>query len=274
MNEAVDEIDKAGSKPVKRTVYYSDDALKKLADGYQTVSGKLNYLMEKYYLIALANSRAKEFASQGYSRRLKVMVRCIENVFTMIPPERLELPSRDELSDATINIQSFVFNVFGSADNLAWIWMLEKGQKLAGKTPIPDTHIGLGPKNETVRATLSKGFNDYLKGLDKWFDHMADLRHALAHRIPLYIPPYVIQTADEAAYKDFEAKMTDAIKRRDFASYDQLSVEQMRLGRFRPWVQHSFAENARPVVFHAQMLSDFNTVDEIGRKMLDELSRP
>jgi hypothetical protein len=164
MNEIVDEIDKDGAKPAKHAVYYSDDALKKLADGYQTVNDKLNYLMEKYYLIALANSRAKEFASQGYSRRLKVMVRCIENVFTMIPPERIELPSRDELSDATINIQSFVFNVFGSIDNLAWIWMLEKGQKLAGNTPIPDTHIGLGPKNERVRATLSREFNDYLKG--------------------------------------------------------------------------------------------------------------
>ena len=108
-----------------------------------------------------------------------------------------------------------------------------------------DTHIGFGPKNESVRATLSKDFQNYLKKLDKWFEHIADLRHALAHRIPLYIPPYVIQTADEAAYKDFEAQMFDAVKKHDFARYDQLSVEQMKLGRFRPWVQHSFEENAR-----------------------------
>ena len=73
-----------------------------------------------------------------------------------------------------------------------------------------------------------------MKGLDKWFVHIADLRHALAHRIPLYIPPYVIHIDDEAAYKDFEVKMSDAIKKHDFAGYDQLSVEQMKLGRFRP----------------------------------------
>jgi len=48
----------------------------------------------------------------------------------------------------------------------------------------------------------------------------------------------------------------------------------LKLGRFRPWVQHSFEEKAKPVVFHAQMLSDFNTVDELSRKMLDELARP
>jgi hypothetical protein len=66
--------------------------------------------------------------------------------------------------------------------------------------------------------------------------------------------------------------MSEAIKKHDFAGYDRLSVEQMKLGRFRPWVQHSFEENAAPIVFHAQMLADFNTVEELGRKMLDELN--
>jgi hypothetical protein len=251
-------------------MYYSDDALQKLKAEYQTIDGKLNHLVERYFLLDLKNSRAKEFATQGYPRRLKVMVRCITNVFGMIPPERAELPSRDELSDATINIQSFLFNVFGSVDNLAWIWMCEKGQKRADGTPIPDTHVGLGPRNDSVRRTLSKEFQEYLAGLQKWFVHIADLRHALAHRIPLYIPPYVIQEADEAAYRDFDAKMSDAIKKHDYSGYDQLSVEQMKLGRFRPWVQHSFEENAVPTVFHAQMLADFNTVEELGRKMLNE----
>jgi hypothetical protein len=252
-------------------MYYSDDMLKEMKAGYETVHGKLNHLVEKYFLLGLKNPRAREFATQGYPRRIKVMVRCIDNVFGMIPPDSAELPSRDELSDATINIQSFVFNVFGSMDNLAWIWMHEKGQKRSDGTPIPDGHIGLGPTNISVRATLSKELQDYLTGLDPWFDHISDLRHALAHRIPLYIPPYVVQTSDEAAYRDFETKMYEAIKKHDFEGYDKMSVEQMKLGRFRPWVQHSFEENARPTVFHAQMLADFNTVEEVGRKMLDEL---
>jgi hypothetical protein len=254
-------------------MYYSDEMLKEMKAGYQTVDGKLNHLVEKYFLLSLKSSRAREFATQGYPRRLKIMVRCMDNVFKMIPPDRADLPSRDELSDATISIQSFVFNVFGSIDNLAWIWVREKGQKRSDGTPIPDSQIGLGPKNTSVRATLSKELRDYLTGIDAWFQHIADLRHALAHRIPLYIPPYVIQTSDEPAYRDFEAKMSEAIRRHDFAEYDKLSAEQMALGRFRPWVQHSFEENARPTVFHAQMLADFNTVEELGRKMLNELGR-
>jgi hypothetical protein len=37
---------------------------------------------------------------------------------------------------------------------------------------------------------------------------------------------------------------------------------------------NSFEENAKPIVFHAQMLANFNTVDELARKMLDELAKP
>jgi hypothetical protein len=255
-------------------MYYSENALKMLADDYAAVNGKLGYLLEKYITLTLSNPRALEFARQGVPRRLKVLARCITNVFTQIPPERGELPSREELSDATINIQSFVFNVFGAVDNLAWVWMHHAGQKRFDGTPISDGHVGLGPKNISVRATLSREFQDYLATLDKWFEHLANLRHALAHRIPLYIPPYVIEEKDHAAYRELEAKMTEAAKKRDFAEYDRLAGEQMKLGRFRPWVQHSFEENAKPVVFHAQMLADFNTIDELARKMLEELAKP
>jgi hypothetical protein len=36
---------------------------------------------------------------------------------------------------------------------------------------------------------------------------------------------------------------------------------------------HSRTENAHPIAFHPQLLADFNTVDEFGRKMLEELGR-
>jgi hypothetical protein len=254
-------------------MYFSDDALKKLEVEYRTLNKKLEKLFEGYVLRKYQDPRAREHANQGFASRLRIMVRCIDNVFRMLPPGRTELPSRDELSDAAINIQSFVFNVFGSIDNLAWIWVSEKGQKRADGTPIPNSQVGLGSENESVRATLSQGFQNYLKGLDGWFEQIGNLRHALAHRIPLYIPPYVIATKDEAAYREFDRKMSEAIKRHDFAEYDRLSMEQLKLGKFRPWVQHSFEEGATPIVFHAQMLADFKTVDEIGRKMLEELDR-
>ena len=254
-------------------MYYHADALKEMSANYQALQGKLNQLIETYFFREFKNPRAREHATHGFPRRLKVMVRCIDNVFEKIPPDRADIPSRDELTDATINIQSFVFNVFGGIDNLAWIWVCENGQRRRDATPIRDEYVGLGPKNSSVRSTLSQEFRDYLKGLDKWFEHLSNLRHALAHRIPLYIPPYVIAKPDEAAYRDFEVKMGEAIKQHQFSEYDRLSIEQLKLGRFRPWVQHSFEEGAKPVVFHPQMLADFSTIDDLGRMMIKELDR-
>jgi hypothetical protein len=89
-------------------MYLGEETIKEMSAGYQSVRAKLNSLVEAYILRDFKNPRAREHASQGFPRRLKVMARCIDNVFQTIPPDRSDLPSRDELSDVTINIQSFV----------------------------------------------------------------------------------------------------------------------------------------------------------------------
>ena len=54
------------------------------------------------------------------------MHHCIERVFAMLPREQGERPADPVLLDATVYIQSFVMNVFGALDNLAWIWVSER----------------------------------------------------------------------------------------------------------------------------------------------------
>ena len=44
-----------------------------------------------------------------------------------------------------------------------------------------------------------------------------------------------------------------------------------KLGMFRPWMTHSFSEQARHLIFHGQLLSDYATIEEMGGKMLEEL---
>jgi hypothetical protein len=48
-------------------------------------------------------------------------------------------------------------------------------------------------------------------------------------------------------------------------------MEQMKLAKFAPWMQHSYEEGSKRIVFHPQMLRDFGTVEEVALKMLDEL---
>ena len=249
-------------------MYFQPEDLKKIQNEYSLVTGKYQDLLIRFTHRTYANSRAQEYGTQGFSRRLKTLKRCIEQVFKILPPDRADKPTNDELSDATINIQAFVFNVFGSVDNLAWLWVLEKG------LDIPRIEIGLRPKNVFVRNSFSIEFQSYLRLFDEWFGYLENFRHALAHRIPLYIPPYMVPKSAVDKYKEFDGRMTEAFAQRDFDAYERLSEEQERLGVFQPWFTHSHEEKARTVVFHAQLLADFNTVVELGQKILMELDKP
>lgn len=254
-------------------MFYSNEALDELQADYRAILRKSHRLSGSYAARNFNNRRAKEFATHGFVRRLQVLVHCIDQVFSILPPDRSDLPTRDNLADATISIHAFVFNVFGSIDNLAWIWVHEKNVRRDDGSQIPNSWIGLSKDHRTVRASLSPEFRQYLDELVGWLDHIEDFRHALAHRIPLYIPPYVVPDDKLQAYHEFEPRLAEALSRNDFATHDRLFDEQRALGDFRPYMTHSFEENAGIVRFHPQMLADFNTIEALGARMLQELDR-
>lgn len=80
-----------------------------------------------YTLFHFRSEQAREYAHQGFMRRIRTLQRCIENVFRIIPPERVDRPTKSELDDAQINLQAFYANTYGAADNLAWIFVFERG---------------------------------------------------------------------------------------------------------------------------------------------------
>ena len=162
-----------------------------------------------------------------------------------------------------------MFNLFGALDNLAWIWVEEKGIKNEDGNQLREERVGLGKKHKQIRRTFSPEFRQYLNDNHEWFKHLADFRHALAHRIPLYIPRYAIVDAKE--YEILQKKK-DALTA-DPDEYDRLTAEQMKRVQFLPVMKHSFSEKSKSVVFHPQVLSDFAMVEEIGKKMLQELER-
>lgn len=134
----------------------------------------------------------------------------------MLPPEKDAFPEHDDLIGATISIQAFVLNVFGALDNLAWIWASELPLKVSAMK------TGLGPKCKDVRASFSPGMLNYLRNLDPWFEHIVDFRDALAHRIPLYVPPYCVPDANDAAYMALDARK---LATRDKVEYERIKAE-------------------------------------------------
>jgi hypothetical protein len=101
---------------------------------------------------------------------------------------------------------------------------------------------------------------------------VSEYRDALAHRIPLYVPPGGIPTRNVDAYNDLEVRIRDALYvRGDGFAYERLKVEQEKLLIFQPLITHSITETTAHYAFHCQMVADFKTIEEIGYKLLEEL---
>lgn len=248
----------------ERKPYYAPDVLAQIEKNVATVGSRADEMLLAMMQHRFGTDRGREYAHQGFSRRIGVLRRCIENLFDIIPPERADVPSRQELRDAEINIQAFMANCYGCVDNLAWIINFEKKLNLGRRK------VGMRTHNAELRAAVSSELRTYLDGLERWFDYLIDYRDALAHRIPLYIPPGMVPQDKVDEYNELQRQINAALLKP--YEYARFSREQEQLLVFQPFIAHSAQEHSGLPFFHTQMLSDFATVEELGYKVLSELA--
>jgi hypothetical protein len=254
-------------------MFFKEKEIKDLETGYSTVFNKYHLLLKKYLSVELSNEKAQEFIHHGFLRRANLLVRCIENIYCICPPSQTngKKLSKEKLKDLTINLHAFLSNVYGCLDNLAHIWVKEQNVKNKKGNDLYDTQIGFSKKYDFVRNSFSQEFRDYLDTTESWFEYLENFRDALSHRIPPYIPPYVLNKEEAKDENNLEQEINKALMSKDWNKYEELSIKKDSLGHFVPQVTHSFSEKSKPVIFHAQIIADFNTVVEIAEKLLQEL---
>lgn len=247
---------------------FSPDQIQQLRCTLRTVEETYSELMSACLSLTTQNVKSREYILHGFLRRLGILQRCIQNVYSIYPPERSDMPLREENVDLAINLQSFVVNVFGCIDNLAWVWATERRLTIEAGGSLGPMDISF--QRMRLKKTLPPEFREYLDGLREWFKGMGDFRHALAHQIPLYIPPYTVSSADYDKHNELESQKDAAIQQRDFSEYERLDAEQTGLTGFTPMMTYS--EGSGIVYFHAQVLADWNTVAEIADRFLARLN--
>jgi hypothetical protein len=233
-----------------------------------TIESKKDRLVFKYVGHNFSQPKAREYAHHGFARRLGTLARCIENVFRLVAPNSTEVPQKEVLYDAAINIQAAIGNIYGCADNLAWVWVFERGMAIDRKD------VGLRKHHKKVRETFSQEFSSYLASLDPWFEYLVEYRDAFAHRIPLYVPPGGPLEKDHERAQELENLKSAALNALDACEYERLREEQEKLFVFGPVMCHSFSEMGAPFAFHPQLIADFLTVEQLGERMLAELQHP
>ncbi|MDQ1155487.1 hypothetical protein [Brevundimonas sp. SORGH_AS_0993] len=220
------------------------------------------------FALALPRAEPREMMQHGVSRRLFDLAHGARRVFEILPPEE-EDPGPQAIADATAFLQAFVINTFGAMDNLAWLWSLQAHITAANGRPLPRSRIGLTPGHGDLRASLSDRTQACLTRADPWFDYLEEYRHALAHRILLYIPPRTLDDEDTAEFWRLGAQVGH--EDLDWARWGEVLAAQRRLGVFQPVMMHACGEAARPVWFHGQMICDFATVIDVGEHILADL---
>ncbi len=196
-------------------------------------------LADTLVLYTFRDPIARETAVQGLTRRLNQLRHLLVKVFEVLPPEANN-PDSEAIADATAFLQAFIFGVYGAVDNLARIWVYETGIRLNDGREISVKRIGLAPANKDVRASLPVKLRAYLGGKDKWFKYLENYRHALAHRIPLYIVPRILNGEESDEFLRLDKEKLEAFRDRDHLRFEKISDRQDALGTFAPMMMHSF----------------------------------
>lgn len=248
-------------------VPYSREDIEKMKEARDLWVERKSILERSLIFYQFKVPAAREMMQHGVSRRFSNLEHTLGRVFEVIPPEA-DAPSPRDLQDATAFLQAFVINIFGVVDNLAWLWALEADVRDRGQ-PVHRMRIGFTPDHLVMRASVSERTRSCLERADRWFGYQEDYRHALAHRIPLYIPP---STVDEADVEEFQRLESVAIAKGPGSEHWTEMLGALRkLGTFEPLIMHSYGEGARPIKFHGQMINDFATVTEIGEHVAQDL---
>lgn len=248
--------------------FFSAQDVAELNKAKDDLHGKFNALKDKLVARTFNSDRGRAYAFEGLVRRLDTMIRAIDHVFNVLPPEQASIPETDDTVTATILIQSFIINVQGCLDNLAWIWVYETNQKDKWGCDLERRAVGLGEGYWFLRKSFSKRFRKYLKSRKKWFRHVSEFRDSLAHRIPLYVVPFIVSGPNVPEYNRLQR---EAFAAPDYKTYLELKSQQKELGAYRPWMTHSPTEGAPVAVFHQQMLQDCLTIDECANKLFEEI---
>lgn len=210
------------------------------------------------------NEHTKEFLLSGLGRRLKILRYSLLTIFRLFPPEATRPIASDDLEGVQVAHHAFVMNLYGTFENWAWAFVSRHG--LLGA--IGDRKkIGLFLRS--TQQFLPVPLKAYLASetMIRWHtDYLKNYRDALAHRIPLYIPPAAYTHEEGARYMKLDREECEHIVAQRWDDLERARQEKDALGSAYPVFLHSLSdeEGLRPILLHPQIISDAKTILEFG----------
>ena len=136
------------------------------------------------------NKEAIEFLSQGVGRRLQMLNECTDSISKIYCSSRIKALNGTENAIISENTNFFYANIYAIIDCLAFVLAFEEPTyKIDRHNPNDLKKVGLFKKSFYERFDgLQERLN--LIKLEHWYKEIVELRHPIAHRIPLYFPDF------------------------------------------------------------------------------------
>lgn len=252
--------------------YFKPEVVEELVVSLRDTIDAIKHVKERVLRHPFQQPRASEYAAHGICRRLGTLIHCAERVYELLPPSLEIVPEEWNVNEATVHIQTFLSNEIGILDNLAWVWISERELKNKDGSDFHFKQVKLSRDCRVLWRDLPLEFRGKIIEFRPWLENVYEWRDALAHRIPLYIPPFSVRDVEE--YKKVDEAAYQAWRKGDYQKYTELNDKAECMKFFTPLIQHSFWESSQPNVFHANLIADLKTVSLLIELMMDFFENP
>lgn len=210
------------------------------------------------------DDNVRRFLTHGIGRRLSVLKRSLDEIFRLFPLDRSHPLSHDETTQLQIYLHAFVINLAGVFDNFAWAFIHKHG--LGNRI----SRFGVSVFKDDTQRYLPEPILEFMKEneLLNWHgDYAKHYRDALAHRIPLYVPPSLVSEAEAKEHQRLGEERLQLIAVGEYDLADEARDRQFGLGSPAFFFMHDIDPNkdAQMVWMHPQLLCDARTVIEFGK---------
>jgi hypothetical protein len=145
----------------------------------------------------LTEEQAKYYLRYGAGRRMMMMWYSYRHLIFTADPKRTDPLSEDEGQELGKDVNLIYMHLRGTLDNFAWCMIYEK---FPNRASIDPRNVGLF--TSSVRPILKElGIEEAIQEYADWNREVKDRRDPVAHRIPLTVPPSILNSdeGDERA---------------------------------------------------------------------------
>ena len=191
----------------------------------------------------------------GVARRTKFIWLSLRGLIGLASPKRIEPMLNDQVEEVARDLNVIYINIRGTLYNFAWslidLFGTERARKLQ---PMKVNLFG----NDFLKMDILPDLAEFMGKFSEWNKELSNRRDPAAHRIPLSVPPAIIdqKTREEfdQASREYSEAFSEATKKAlqpgALARFEQVEVlydKLQRIGKFWPVFVHHPQMGTMPI---------------------------